>query len=109
MQQTLHQRGHYIFVFRQHIDALRGRARPVNHQWHVQVRASPVHVIRFITQRYAVARGNNDYRIVQFAGFAQCRNDPCNLSVDIASCAGVAANKAFLIAVIKRGAVECYP
>ena len=93
----------------QHVDALRGSARPVDHQRDMQVRTRPVHALRFVAERHAMPRRDNDDRIVQLARVAQGGQHASDLRIDITRRTAIAAREAFLIAVIKICAVKRNP
>ena len=109
VEQALHQGGHHIFMIGQHVNALRGRPRPVDNQRNVQARARPVNIRALVAKRHTVTCGDYHYRVLQLAGLTQGVQYPGDLGIHIACCLGVAAGKGFLVAVIQRGAVEGNP
>ena len=92
----------------QHVDALRGSARPVDHREHAGSDATtPCPSPRRRAARHA--RRDNHDRIIQLARVAQGGQHAADLRINIARRTAIAAREAFLIAVIKRCAVKRNP
>ncbi|CNT63935.1 Uncharacterised protein [Salmonella enterica subsp. enterica serovar Bovismorbificans] len=92
-----------------HINTLRRRPRPVDHQRYLQMTLRPVEAIFFRRQRYAASCGNDHDSIVEFTGLSQRVQNPIDLRIHVAGGTGVTLNKIFLVTVINVSTVKRYP